>query len=169
MPKLYSIIIVAAAALLAGQVAIITAQPGEASGPSPDTTASDTWGTWHGLWTDSNGGTLRVVDRGDTILFDLDVVRGPTEHVGYIAGQAERNRTLARFSDKDLHIPEKPEDDAETWLSFIHRGDTLELVGANTLLYHGARAYFDGQYTRVEPLSEVAVEEVEVAAAGADE
>ncbi|MFA9479715.1 hypothetical protein ACERK3_15620 [Phycisphaerales bacterium AB-hyl4] len=160
MRKIYPVIIVAAAVLLAAQVAI-TGAPGEASGPSPDTTTSDTWGTWHGLWTDGNGGTLRVVDRGDTILFDLDVMRGPTAHVGYIAGQAERNRTLARFSDKDRFIPEKPDDDAATWLTFIHRGDTLELAGVHTQPYHGARAFFDGHYTQVGPLSEPDVAEVE--------
>ncbi|MEX2375317.1 MAG: hypothetical protein WD942_06985 [Dehalococcoidia bacterium] len=163
MHKFYSVIVVIVAVLLAGQVAIIGSS-GEASGPSPEQASSDTWGTWYGLWTDGNGGTLRIVDRGDTIVFDLEVVRGPTEHTGDIAGQAHRNRTLARFSDADRPLPEKHGDDPETWLSFIHRGDTLEVVGVATLPYHGARAYFDGHYERQRPLSGDEIENVEATA-----
>ena len=43
--------------------------------------------------------------------------------------------------------------DAEANLSFIFRGHKLEIVGANTGYYHGARAYFDGDYVETNSLS----------------
>lgn len=104
MHKFYSVIVIVIAVLFAGQVGI-TGASGEAYGPSPEQGSSDRRGTWHGLWTDCQGGTMRLADRGDTIPFDLEVVRGPTGHAGHISGQAERHRTQVS-EQRDL-----------TWLS----------------------------------------------------
>jgi hypothetical protein len=53
------------------------------------------------------------------------------------------------FSDKGRD-KERP---TRTNLSFILRGRKLEVVGANTGYYHGARAYFDGEYVKTSSLS----------------
>jgi hypothetical protein len=75
-------------------------------------------------------------------------VRGPTSHVGGLAGIAVWNPNIGWFSDKGL---DKDKTD-ETNLSFILRDKKLEITGANTGFYHGARAYFDGSYVKVKPL-----------------
>ncbi|MEX2386826.1 MAG: hypothetical protein WD534_03025 [Phycisphaeraceae bacterium] len=105
-----------------------------------------------------------------TVVFDLEVSRGPTSHYGRIAGTADRNGALARFTDRNAPTRRqfKFEGDGDTWLSFIRRGPTLEVVGVNTASYHGARAYFDGHYVRVAPLTDVAVTEVKARASGGE-
>src|SRR4051812_41950136 len=39
-----------------------------------------------GLWIDSFGGTLEIVQEKDRLFFEIEVVRGPTFHMGSIAG-----------------------------------------------------------------------------------
>jgi uncharacterized protein YecT (DUF1311 family) len=104
--------------------------------------------TLTGYWIDSYGGTLRIVQQEQRLFFDIEVVRGPTFHSGGIAGVAFWNSRLGWFSDKGRD-PEKTE---ESNLAFIDRGGELEIVGAETQHYHGARAYFDGNYVKVGPL-----------------
>jgi uncharacterized protein YecT (DUF1311 family) len=103
-----------------------------------------------GLWIDSFGGTLEIVQEKDRLLFVIDVVRGPTFHLGSIAGVATWNSPLGWFSDKGRH-QEKTE---ESNLAFVSRGAVLEIIGAQTSYYHGARAYFDGDYCKVGALDE---------------
>jgi uncharacterized protein YecT (DUF1311 family) len=103
-----------------------------------------------GYWIDGRGGTLRIVQRGDRLLFDIDVVRGPTSHTGSVAGIASWNARLGWWSDKGRE-PDKTE---ESNLAFIDRSPELELIGANTFHYHGVRAYFDGDYVKIAPLNE---------------
>jgi len=109
-----------------------------------------------GLWIDSYGGTLEVVQEKDHLLFVIEVVRGPTFHTGSLAGVATWNDPLGWFSDKGRHN-DKPE---ETNLAFVRHGSLLELIGANTSYYHGARAYFDGGYCKTGTLDEKAKAEV---------
>ncbi len=104
--------------------------------------------TMTGVWKDSQGGNLNIVQEGKRLFFTLDVVRGPTFHLGNIGGEASWNTPLGWFTDKGKD-PEKKE---ETNLAFIQRSRKLEIVGANTGDYHGARAYFDGEYVRVAKL-----------------
>ena len=101
-----------------------------------------------GLWIDSFGGTLEIVQEEDRLLFVIEVVRGPTFHTGSLAGVATWNTPLGWFSDKG-HEKEKTE---ESNLVFVSRGNVLEIIGANTSYYHGARAYFDGDYCKVGEL-----------------
>lgn len=101
-----------------------------------------------GCWTDSYGGSFEVVERDGHLHFVVQCARGPTSHVGGLAGMAVWNPNIGWFSDKGL---DKDKTD-ETNLSFILRDKRLQITGANTGYYHGARAYFDGSYVKVKPL-----------------
>ena len=122
--------------------------------------AKEPFETLTGAWVDSYGGTMRIVHQpGPTnewgavgvgrLLFDIEVVRGPTYHLGSVAGVATWNDRIGWWSDKG--DPEKTE---ESNLAFIDRDRCLEVIGANTTHYHGARAYFDGIYCKAGPLDE---------------
>jgi uncharacterized protein YecT (DUF1311 family) len=104
--------------------------------------------TLTGCWTDSYGGNIQFVEREGHLYFVIECVRGPTSHIGDLAGIAAWNTSIGWFSDKGR---DKDKTD-ETNLSFISRDKKLEIIGANTGYYHGARAYFDGKYVRVKPL-----------------
>ena len=106
--------------------------------------------TWEGAWIDGYGGILRIVENPDgTFTFACSVVRGPTYHLGNIDGTAAANQTTARFSTR------VDKDSAETWLTFLLEGDgRLRVIGENTQFFHGARAYFDGNYLRVRELTD---------------
>ena len=106
--------------------------------------------TLTGLWIDSYGGTLSVVQQAGRLLFTCEVVRGPTYHSGEISGIASWNQPIGWFSDKGRD-PEKTE---ETNLAFADRDGCLEIIGANTGHYHGARAHFDGIYCKVGALDD---------------
>ena len=110
---------------------------------------------WAGLWTDGRGAWLRaaVDDSGRFLYFQIDVVRGPAAHIGEIVGKAGLNDSLAFFTDKGAK--EKEIGDPETWLVFERQfdGPQLEIKGVNTMFYHGVRAYFSGDYTRLRDLN----------------
>ena len=105
-----------------------------------------------GVWTDSYGGTLEIVQEKEKLFFGIEVVRGPTFHTGSLAGVATWNSPIGWFTDKG-HDKEKTD---ETNLAFVSRGTVLEIIGANTSYYHGARAYFDGGYCKTGQLDEKA-------------
>lgn len=111
-----------------------------------------------GFWTDGSGGTLQIVERTETqkLFFVFHVVRGQSLHVGAIAGVGHWNRPLGWFSDKGREA-EKPE---ESNIAFIEKERHLEVTGANTSYYHGARAYFDGAYYKIAPLDDKEQEDV---------
>ncbi len=109
-----------------------------------------------GWWTDSYGGYLRIAQEGNQLYFDLDVVRGPTSHSGRLLGIAQWNKPIGWFSDKGRD--EDKED--ETNISFRLQGNKLQVTGANTGHYHGARAYFDGNYVKSGPLHDEAKPEL---------
>ena len=111
-----------------------------------------------GLWTDGNGGSLEIVERAEAqkVFFVFHVVRGHSLHVGAIAGAAHWNSPLGWFSDKGRQA-EKPE---ESNIAFVEKERHLEVTGANTSYYHGARAYFDGAYYKIGPLAEKEQERV---------
>ena len=104
--------------------------------------------TMTGHWTDSYGGSIDVVEREGHLHFVVQCVRGPTSHVGGLSGIAVWNPNIGWFSDKGR---DKDKED-ETNLSFSYRDKKLEIMGANTGYYHGARAYFDGSYVKVRNL-----------------
>jgi uncharacterized protein YecT (DUF1311 family) len=106
-----------------------------------------------GRWIDGFGGYLNIVEQDGQIAFEIDVVRGPTHHLGHIAGRAQVNGQLIRYSDGG-------EDDGKgytrkpAWVTFLQRPDHIELITANAQYYCGARAYFDNDYYRVGDLTD---------------
>lgn len=104
---------------------------------------------WEGIWSDGQGGRLAILQNEDgRFAFALDVVRGPTYHLGNIGGSAEWNGITARFTTPSL------DEEGETWLTFLKRGIKLEVIGENTSSFHGVRAYFDGVYVRISELTD---------------
>ncbi len=101
-----------------------------------------------GVWTDSYGGTLQIIEREGKLFFNIECVRGPTFHMGSLSGIADWNQTIGWFSDKGREADKEE----VTNLSFVVRDYQLEVTGANTNHYHGARAYFDGSYLKTGPL-----------------
>lgn len=100
-----------------------------------------------GRYADDYGGSLMIVQKGDRLHFAMEVVRGPTYHTGAIRGVARINGALARYSDNAVGK------DEETWITFITGSRRLKVIAANSGYYHGARAYFDGDYLRVGDLT----------------
>lgn len=121
--------------------------------------------TMTGQWIDSYGGMISIVEKEGRLHFQINVVRGPTAHVGEISGVAQWNESIGWFSDKGA---DKSRTD-ETNLAFIHEGGKLKLAGANTHYYHGARAHFDGEYVRTGALTAKEQAEVLKSAAGEGE
>ena len=106
-----------------------------------------------GIWSDGYGGYLNIVTLGDgKIAFSIDVVRGPTHHLGSLGGLAKQNGDIIRFTDAET----KSKGDKETaWLTEIRRADHIEVITANAQPYCGARAYFDGDYYRIGDLRKI--------------
>lgn len=109
-----------------------------------------------GFWTDSRGGQIKIVEGDGSLSFSISCVRGPTSHTGDIKGIAKWNQRIGWYSD--ALASKDPE--AEANLAFILRGSRLEIIGANTLKYHGARAYFDGIYVKVSTLTPTQQQEI---------
>ena len=101
-----------------------------------------------GIWTDSYGGVLEMVEKDGTLYFSINVVRGPSAHLGQLAGVGQWNDVIGWFSDKGRDKSRKD----VTNLAFVLDRTKLRIAGANTQHYHGARAYFDGQYVRTGSL-----------------
>ncbi|MBN8458016.1 MAG: DUF1311 domain-containing protein [Verrucomicrobia bacterium] len=101
-----------------------------------------------GEWSDSCGGSVRIVEQKGVLVFSIECVRGPTSHTGEISGTAKWNQTIGWFSVK------ADGEDEETSLSFILRDKEFEIIGANTRFFHGARAYFDGKYIKIRSLTQ---------------
>ena len=108
---------------------------------------------WKGIWTDGYGGWLLIEEILDPrrFRFSIHVVRGPTSHLGGIRGIARRNREAGFFSDEGDADYHNAEDKTETWLFFDKEfgAPRIQVRGIHTQPYHGARAYFDGTYTRL--------------------
>lgn len=102
-----------------------------------------------GVWNDSRGGYITIVEKDGHLYFEAECARGPFIHMGTLSGVATWNSPIGWFSDKG-QVNEKEE---ETNLSFVLRDNKLQITGANTRYYHGSRAYFDGSYVRVESLT----------------
>lgn len=105
--------------------------------------------TLTGVWTDSYGGRIEIAEKDGHLHFSIVCVRGQSSHVGDLEGIAVWNRPIGWFSDKGKNDT----GEQEANLCFVLRNHRLEITGANTSHYHGARAYFDGTYLRVGTLS----------------
>ena len=98
---------------------------------------------WPGKYEDGRGGMLCIVEKEGKTWFALNVVRGPSFHVGGIGGEFRKNGRTAWFETK----PEGAE--RPTWLTFREpytEEGRITVAGENTSYFHGARAYFDGTF-----------------------
>lgn len=102
-----------------------------------------------GSWSDSFGGQMEIVQKGNKLYFTITVIRGATAHSGNISGIAFWNPPLGWFSDKGKAEGKSEESN----LAFHRKGNEIEVIGANTLYYHGARAFFDGTYLKTGSFS----------------
>jgi hypothetical protein len=99
-----------------------------------------------GFWSDGAGGHCSLVEMGDKIHFLASCVRGETRHLGAIQGIAARSGAKAVFRISEY-------DGEPTRLEFLFEKPWLVLKGTNTGPYHGNRAYFDGHYAKIAPLT----------------
>lgn len=104
---------------------------------------------WEGIWVDGNGGRLQILEVDDgALVFDLEVVRGPTLHLGQIAGPGTTDGTTALFQQQVPNEAELAE------ILMTRQGAIVVLESRGPINYfHGARAYFDGSYSRLQELS----------------
>lgn len=103
-----------------------------------------------GTYVDENGGILTIVERDSDWIFSIQVVRGPTFHLGFIRGNADKSANGAEFEDfnQDNFI-----DGKGAKISLKQNGSRIVVEGENTQYYHGARAYFDGEYFKASDLA----------------
>jgi uncharacterized protein YecT (DUF1311 family) len=104
-----------------------------------------------GIYVDARGGQL-MIENADAESFDfsISVVRGPTFHLGDVSGKAKIGSDgVAVFVDTepDAFIDGKP-----CIIRFELKGKRIQVSGENTMYYHGARAYFDGEFFKQSDL-----------------
>ncbi|MCU0753601.1 MAG: lysozyme inhibitor LprI family protein [Xanthomonadales bacterium] len=116
---------------------------------------------WNGSYADGFGGQLLLEESAQGLRFTLNVVRSEAYHTGGLSGIADLNAGSARF---ETRVPdfESAEENATAAAALTLRRDRVWIVveGENTSYFHGARAYFDGEYVRVAPLSTADREEI---------
>ena len=97
-----------------------------------------------GVYDDGFGGqlTLRSLE-GETLQFAIDVVRGPTAHIGQISGEIQIQNGEARFES------EANCGDRCCTLEFRFFERAVEVTEGECSEYHGLRAYFDGRYRKI--------------------
>jgi uncharacterized protein YecT (DUF1311 family) len=104
-----------------------------------------------GVYQDSFGGELKLEETKEGVVFAIEVVRGPTSHSGGLIGKATLTRSTAVYHEQ----VEAGEDRQPCELTFhFTDGHIVKLEGKNTEHYHGARAYFDGNYFKVGKLDQ---------------
>lgn len=101
-----------------------------------------------GTYRDFHGGHLTVLPGKKKFEFQMEVVRGPSSHLGNIEGEARwLDKKIAEFRDES-------DPPAVIRFTFEERG-IVKVEGENTSEYHGARAYFDGTYYKVSDEAEI--------------
>lgn len=94
-----------------------------------------------GTYRDFFGGEMTLRETNAGLKFAVNVVRGPTSHLGEMAGVAQLKGEPANYSDGETPP-------AKLAWSFEPDG-VVNVTEQNTDQYHGARAYFEGQYFKV--------------------
>ena len=104
-----------------------------------------------GIYEDGYGGLLEIACREGQTFFHLNVVRGPTSHVGDIGGDLKVNGTLGFFEYKS---------ESKKELTWIFLSPTLDGSGRiavrteNAKRFAGMRAYFDADYLYTGPIDD---------------
>lgn len=108
---------------------------------------------WTGFWSDNQGGWMSLVDRGGVIYFSASCIRGEDHYLGSVSGKALKTAGRAIF--KNTPVPGE-----EVLITFTIEGPWLRVEGTNTGVYHGLKAYFDGDYAKIAPLPPAKQKEV---------
>lgn len=105
---------------------------------------------WNGAWVDSYGGVIYAKQLSPSELgFGIAVWRGPTIHYGQMEGVARIEGNTATFFAREDWI------DEPSGLVFERDGPTLLVTTfGNVRGFHGARAYFEGTYSRPKPMTD---------------
>ena len=100
-----------------------------------------------GEYGDFGGGSLRLELAAAGLRFSIEVVRGPSSHLGEISGVAVRKSDRLFTYKEKVPKEEQSPDRLLAELTFtvvdFHR---VRIDGKNTGAHHGARAYFDGLF-----------------------
>lgn len=101
-----------------------------------------------GEYSDGTGGNMTLTfKQGNVYRFRIEVVRGPTVHIGEIEGDVD-----LRGSAPSATIEPVSEGEPPCIMTFQPRGRSIEITeGEGCRGYHGARAYFDGTYRLLDP------------------
>lgn len=109
-----------------------------------------------GSYDDGEGGRLTLKKKtDDRFEFTMEVVRGPTAHIGEIGGAFTLHGRKGEFRSGefcDRNKNEKDEKEANDTccrLTFDFRKYHVKVVEQNCSMYHGAKAYFTGEYRKV--------------------
>lgn len=99
-----------------------------------------------GLYEDGLNGSLLIKEiDAKTVNFSIDVVRGPSAHLGHIEGNVPKADGLIKFR----HI----QDGLKCELDLLVGLPVITVTEKDCGGFHGARAYFDGTYFKVAPAS----------------
>lgn len=99
-------------------------------------------GDYTGVYSDSFGGDMLIEQTGQSIKFVIDVVRGPTYHVGGLSGDA-------RVTGNAVHFEVESPDGGIAKVAMARDGQLVSLNTENAQGFAGARAYFDARYAKV--------------------
>ncbi len=101
-----------------------------------------------GRYDDGLGGRLQLEKKPDDRLeFTIEVVRGPTAHLGEISGDFTLEGAKGRFQTGNCENLAGEQSCCK--LLFDFRKYHLKITEDNCSEFHGARAYFDGEYRKV--------------------
>ena len=100
-----------------------------------------------GTYDDGFGGTLTLKPaNGDTYAFHIEVVRGPTYHTGDVEGDVHLQTGPATF----VQAVDCGEETPCCRLTFTRAPMFIAVEEDNCGMFHGARAYFSGEYRKVK-------------------
>ena len=100
-----------------------------------------------GMYDDGFGGRLKLQASGkETYKFHLEVVRGPTFHTGEVEGSVRLQAKTARFVQKTACDGNEP----CCRLTFTRAPLFLHVAEDSCEMLHGVRAYFAGNYWKVQ-------------------
>ena len=104
-----------------------------------------------GMYEDGVGGRLKLAKKtDDRFEFSLEVVRGPTAHIGEIHGAFTLHGRKGVYRSEEYCEEEKDGGTDQCCnLTFAFQKYHLKVTEKNCSYYRGARAYFDGAYRKV--------------------
>ena len=98
-----------------------------------------------GVYDDGFGGQLTLrSSEAEALQFTIDVVRGPTAHMGQVSGEIQVRNGQARFQSEA-----NCEGNPCCTLEFRFFERAVQVTEGNCSEFHGLRAYFNGRYRKI--------------------